>query len=124
MSRSPRSRTTKASEEENESEQTNRRRSIAGFAPESTVPTLVGIAVALVGFVLIALTWGLVAGKADVARQIPYVVSGGLTGLGLIMAGLLIVNIAAKRRDAAERTRQLEQLASVVRELNRTLHDL
>ena len=62
------------------------------------------------GFGLIAYTWGEVAGLLDVALQLPFLVSGGLTALGLILLGLLVVNIAVKRKDALERQRQLDEV--------------
>jgi hypothetical protein len=70
-----------------------------------------------VGFASIGVTWGRVAGELQVALQLPYLVSGGLTGIGLVITGATMVNIAVKRRDAAKRTRQLEQLAELLREL-------
>jgi hypothetical protein len=69
------------------------------------------------GFTAIGITWGKVAGELQVALQLPYLVSGGLTGLGLIIVGATMLNLAVKRRDAAKRTRQLEQLAEILREL-------
>ena len=88
----------------------------------SPVPTYVGIAVAALGFVLIAFAWGKVAGIADnVALQLPYLVSGGLTGLGLVMVGVTIVNVAAKRRDAQERQQQTQLLADALTELRNAL---
>ena len=88
----------------------------------SPVPIYVGVAVALAGFVLIAFAWSKVAGIADnVALQLPYLVSGGLTGLGLVMVGVTIVNIAAKRRDAQLRQQQTELLADALRELRNAL---
>ena len=69
------------------------------------------------GFTAIGITWGEVAGELQVALQLPYLVSGGLTGLGLIIVGATMLNLAVKRRDAAKRTRQLEQLAEILREL-------
>jgi hypothetical protein len=47
----------------------------------------------------------------------PYLISGGLAGLGMIMVGLTIINVAAKRRDAALREQQIQLLASALREL-------
>jgi hypothetical protein len=88
---------------------------------ESLIPTYVGIALVAVGFVLIVVAWGRVAGLADVAFQVPYIISAGFTGLGLIMTGVVVVNIAAKRRDAAERARQFAQLTEVMRELRSAL---
>jgi hypothetical protein len=88
----------------------------------SPVPTYVGIAVAAAGFVLIAYAWGKVAGIANnVALQLPYIVSGGLTGLGLVMVGVTIVNVAAKRRDALERQQQTQLLADALTELRNAL---
>ena len=88
----------------------------------SPVPTYIGIAVAAAGFVLIAFAWGKVAGIADnVALQLPYLVSGGLTGLGLVMVGVTIVNVAAKRRDAQLRQQQTQLLADALTELRNTL---
>ena len=90
----------------------------------SPMPTYIGIAVAAVGFGLIFYAWSKVAGIADnVALQLPYLVSGGLTGLGLVMVGVTIVNIAAKRRDARLRQQQTELLADALHELRSALDD-
>src|SRR5688500_15482826 len=62
------------------------------------------------GFGMIAYTWGETAALLDVALQIPYLVSGGLSSLGLIMLGLLVINLAVKRREALDRQRQLEEV--------------
>jgi hypothetical protein len=80
--------------------------------------------VCLAGFLLLLLTWSNIAGEADVALQLPYLVSGGLTGLGLIIVGVLVVNISVKRQDAAERRRQQEQLAELITDLTWTLERL
>lgn len=90
---------------------------VPALRPLSPTPTYIGIAVAALGFVLLAVAWGGVAGKNNVALQVPYLVSGGLAGLGLIMVGLTIVNVAAKRRDAALREQQIQLLAAALHEL-------
>lgn len=87
--------------------------------PSSYVPTYIGITLTLAGFGLIAIAWAKVAGLTDVWKQMPYVMSAGFPGLGLIMTGLLAINIAAKRQDAAERARQLETLTEALQELQR-----
>lgn len=69
-----------------------------------------GLIIVAVGFGLIAYTWGKVAALVNVALQLPYLVSGGLAGLGLILLGLLITNLAVKRREAIERSRQLDEI--------------
>ena len=88
----------------------------------SPMPTYVGIAITVIGFAVIAYAWGKVAGIADnVALQLPYLVSGGLTGLGLVMVGVTVINVAAKRRDTQLRQQQTELLADALRELRNAL---
>jgi len=84
------------------------------FEPASLVPTYVGVVVAAVGFAIIGLTWADVAVLRNVAQQTPYLVSGGITGLGLVMVGLIFVNVSAKRQDGAERSRQLQTLTETM----------
>lgn len=91
---------------------------VPALRPLSPVPTYVGIAVAALGFVLILVAWSKVAGLTTVALQMPYLVSGGLTGLALVMVGVTTVNIAAKRRDAVLREQQTALLADALRELS------
>jgi hypothetical protein len=88
---------------------------------EKPVVTYIGVAVAMIGFVLILVAWGQVAGETQVYLQVPYLVSAGLTGLGLVMVGLTVVNVAAKARDAADRDRQMDQLVSILGELKATI---
>ena len=80
-----------------------------------------GLVVAAIGFVLLGIAWAQVAGETQVYLQLPYLVSAGLTGLALIMVGLTVVNVAAKRRDAAERARQVDQLVSILEEVRGAL---
>jgi hypothetical protein len=88
---------------------------------DSPVPVYIGIVLVLGGFAVIGITWGKIAGLLQVPLQLPYLVSGGLTGLGLIMVGITVISISAKRRDAAERSRQLDQLAQIMTELRSAL---
>ena len=90
---------------------------ISALRPLSPAPTYIGVAVTTAGFVLLAIAWGGVAGNDDVVRQLPYLVSGGLAGLGLILVGLTVINISAKRRDAALREQQIQLLAAALGEL-------
>lgn len=94
---------------------------VPALRPLSPVPTYLGIGVAVVGFVLVMFAWGQSAGETNVALQIPYLISGGMVGLGLIMVGVTIVNVAAKRRDALLREQQTDLLASALRELSAAL---
>ena len=89
--------------------------------PDSPALTWIGLGVAAAGFALIAFSWGKVAALLDVSLQLPYVVSGGLTGLALVMVGMTIVNVAARRQDAAARAGEVEALRAVLGELRETL---
>jgi len=83
--------------------------------------TYVGIAVVAAGFGVIMFTWGEVAALTVVPLQMPYLVSGGLVGLGLILCGLTLVNINAKRQDAFARERQLGQVREVLTQVKALL---
>jgi hypothetical protein len=84
------------------------------MGPTSRWVTYAGIATAASGFGLIAYTWSRVAPLELVALQLPWIVSAGFTGLGLIMVGATIVNVQAKRYEGAQRERQLRRLEHVM----------
>ena len=79
--------------------------------------TWVGIGLSSIGLVLLVVAWGRTAGLTSVALQIPYLVSAGFTGVALVLVGLTVVNIDAKRSDSAERSRQLAELRGLLAEL-------
>ncbi len=89
----------------------------------TTLAISAGILVCATGFGLIAFTWSRVAGTLNVALQLPFFVSGGLTGLGLILVGLTVVSIAAKQREALTRTQHLNELREAIRELRAALRE-
>src|SRR5688572_19583768 len=94
---------------------------LPSFETTPSTLTWIGLGIAGLGFAVIAFAWGKVAALLDVSLQLPYVVSGGLTGLALVMVGMTAVNVAARRQDAAERAREVEALQAVLRELRDTL---
>lgn len=96
---------------------------VPALRPISPLPTYLGIAVSAIGFALIAVAWGAVAGETNVALQMPYLVSGGITGLALVMVGLTVVSVAARRRDAVLREQQTALLADALRELGAALDE-
>ncbi|MDQ1697613.1 MAG: hypothetical protein QOJ03_2966 [Frankiaceae bacterium] len=99
-----------------------RRSRLAALAdPASHLPTYAGVVIALIGFALIGVGWAKVAGLIDVWRQMPYLLSAGLPGLGLVMTGLVIINVSARRQDAAARARQTATLTEALRDLQRSL---
>lgn len=82
--------------------------------PDAPTWTWVGVLVIGAGFALLGVTWGQVAAEAEVYRQIPYVISSGMVGIGLILVGLTVVNIVSRQRDAHDRQRQLQSLVAVI----------
>ena len=82
-----------------------------------------GIVLMVAGFSIVTYTWGKVAGVLAVPLQLPYVISGGLSGLGLVMLGLGITNIAVKRRDAFARERRLQRLTAIMESIIKAVEE-
>jgi hypothetical protein len=91
------------------------------FRADAPFSVYLGLVLVAAGFVLLAVTWGDVAGYLDVGDQVPYLVSGGCAGLGLIVVGVAALAIAVMRSEAARRQRSTDQLLSVVQELRAEL---
>ena len=75
----------------------------------------IGVVMFMAGFGLITYAWLKVAVLANVALQIPYVVSSAIAGVAIVLGGLGIVAVTTRRRDAQERTKQLGQLRDLLR---------
>ena len=90
-------------------------------SPDSTALVYLGLLIAAAGFGLIAYTWGEVASTLSVALQIPYIASGGLVGLGLVILGVAVTSIAVKRRDNFARVRQLQKLSATMESIEDSL---
>lgn len=69
-----------------------------------------GLTLAAAGFAAIFYTWGKVAGLVNVAQQMPYLISGGLAGLALIIVGVVVVDVSVRREDSHERRLQFAQV--------------
>lgn len=93
-------------------------------APTSLGPTYLGVLLVAGGFALIALAWADTARLTNVGLQLPYLVSAGFTGLALVMVGVVMVNVAAKRQDGAERNRQMQVLTETLAGVQRTIERL
>lgn len=91
--------------------------------PLSPVPTVAGVVAVALGLVLIAVAWGGVAGEPEVNRQIPYLVSGGIFGLAVVLIGLTVINVASRRREIALREQHTQLLADAVEQLGVVLHE-
>jgi hypothetical protein len=76
-----------------------------------------GVMICLAGFVLVWVGWNGAASYDDSIRQFPFLISGGIAGLGLIQVGVGLWIVQSQR---AERVRLEENLAG----LNRVLETL
>lgn len=83
--------------------------------------TYLGIALVLAGFAAIGVSWDRAAGLDYIQGQFPYFVSGGLTGIGLVVVGVALMGIDVMRRDAAVQSAQLERLTATVSAMHRRL---
>ena len=61
-----------------------------------------GIAVCLLGFLVIYLGWNGAGSFNDVRQQFPYLISGGIAGLALVLVGLSLLIVEAMRAERAE----------------------
>jgi hypothetical protein len=82
--------------------------------PKSALYTAVGL-VGL-GFVLIFFAWNGAAGKDFVQGQVPYLISGGIGGLALVISGLSVAIVQAARREGAELGQKIDALAEALRD--------
>lgn len=86
------------------------RRRWAGMAGQ------IGLFLAVAGFVAIFFGWNGAAGVNREPAQIPYLLSAGAVGIGLIVLGAALIVSESNRRDRSVLERQLEELnASIAR---------
>lgn len=77
-------------------------------------PVTAGVALVVAGVIALFLAWNGAAGVDYVEGQLPYLISGGLVGVGLIGAGLTVVNVQARRQDNAELLARLDDIAEAL----------
>lgn len=80
--------------------------------------TYVGISLCVVGFSLIAIAWNGASELDFIQGQFPFFISGGLTGIGLIIVGVAIMVIETMRRDAELRAIEIGRLSASLAALN------
>ena len=73
-----------------------------------------GIGIAVVGFFLIFLGWNGAASYDRVPSQFPYLISGGIAGLALVVLGAALMVTQALREDRAEVVEEMRQLRQAV----------
>lgn len=78
---------------------------------------LAAAAAVVLGFALIAFTWWKVSEFTNSAQQIPYLVSGGLTGIGLVVVGSALLVVVTRGGDDRVREQQAEALVRALENL-------
>ncbi|HVT65005.1 MAG TPA: hypothetical protein VHD81_07620 [Mycobacteriales bacterium] len=82
------------------------------------VRAAIGLAIfGMAGFVVIGLAWAGAADRGYAVFQLPWVVSGGLVGIGLIGLGFGLLDVHLWRRQAAVRRAEMGQVVRDTSEL-------
>lgn len=79
-----------------------------------------GIGVSVLGFIVIFLGWNGAASFNDLRQQFPYLVSGGIAGLGLVTIGAALLIVENSRKERVELTLALADLTRAVEALGST----
>jgi hypothetical protein len=77
-----------------------------------TIQLAVGLAA--VGFLLIVLGWNGAASLDRVPGQMPYLISGGVAGLGLVLTGLVLALVQELRKNTAVTVAKLDEIADKI----------
>lgn len=73
-----------------------------------------GVGLTLAGFLLVFLGWNGAASRNFVPAQFPYLISGGIAGLCLVVVGVGTIVVQNHRTDRAELQKTLDRLIEVV----------
>lgn len=85
-----------------------------GFDRQVRYGRLLGLLFAVAGFVTIGFGWNGAAKNALFDKQFPYLISGGLGGLALVVFGVGLLLVAQVRAERAKLAEHLEHLASII----------
>jgi hypothetical protein len=83
-----------------------------GPARQTRLTRLVGLALCLAGFAAMGVGWAGAAGKDCVDCQIPYLISGGAVGLGLVGFGVGMMVMAQLRTEGRRLADRIEEWRS------------
>lgn len=75
---------------------------------------LLALGVIALGLVAIGLGWNGAATYIDFRRQFPYLISGGVLGLGLIIIGAALMIVQSAREDRTRLENRLEEIAALL----------
>jgi hypothetical protein len=78
----------------------------------------VGLALIAIGLGTIGVAYNAVASQTALLAQMPYLVSGGLTGLSLVIVGAAVLIVRSTREDRALLEAKLDQIVDAVLQAN------
>lgn len=93
-------------------QQENRGNRLATFAEQ--LGGKLGVAICIIGFVVIFLGWNGAASFNDLRQQFPYLISGGIAGLAMVALGASLLVIESARAERAELQSSIEDLRRAV----------
>jgi hypothetical protein len=73
-----------------------------------------GLLLAGIGLIVIGVGWNGAAGQLTLLGQIPYIISGGLIGVSLVILGAAMLVVQGAREDRARLEAKLDQLADAL----------
>ena len=73
-----------------------------------------GVLLCLLGFLALFLGWNGAAGKNVIMVQFPYLISGGMAGLAIVVVGAALLIVQNAREDRARMEATLERLIAAV----------
>jgi hypothetical protein len=73
-----------------------------------------GLGLVAVGLVVIGVAYNAVASQTTLLGQVPYIVSGGLVGLSLVVLGAAVLVVNSAREDRTMLEQKLDQLTDAV----------
>jgi hypothetical protein len=73
-----------------------------------------GVGLTLAGFLVIFLGWNGAGSQDYLPGQFPYVISGGIAGLGVVVLGAAMIVVQNQRADRARIEAALERIAAAV----------
>ncbi len=73
-----------------------------------------GLILAGLGLLAIGIGWNGAAGQLSILAQVPYILSGGLIGISLVILGAAMLIVQAAREDRARLESRLDALADAI----------
>jgi hypothetical protein len=80
----------------------------------NTLGGKLGLFFCIAGFAVMWAGWNGAASYNDIRKQFPYLISGGLTGLALVVIGVALMIIQSQRADRVQLEANLTELRSIL----------